>query len=364
MMVRRRTLLAGLGAAGISGAGACSAAHPADGPPKSVPAAISSTGGPMVAGVPAVIAAAPAATVLTAYDLTAGADPAAVFRDLHRGLGAAPAIVSVGASLFDGRPYLARPRLLTPMPSFPSDVLDPLWCHGDLLVQTYGGSAPKPVTGLRERWRMAGFHPPSPDGSVRNLFGFQEGAGNPDAGDARLMNSLVWVRRGDDEPAWCTGGTYQVVRLIRLALPIWDRETIAQQERVFGRQKESGAPIGGHAASDSPDYATDPDGRLTALDSHIRRANPHTRESDAHRILRRGWSYRRPYAEGGVADEGQVFTCFQRDLEKGFVTVQRRLAGEALERYTLTFGGGYYFVLPEPSTDPADFRGRSLVAVG
>jgi deferrochelatase/peroxidase EfeB len=59
-----------------------------------------------------------------------------------------------------------------------------------------------------------------------------------------------------------------------------------------------------------------------------------------------------------------VFTCFQRDLEKGFGTVQRRLAGEALERYTLTFGGGYYFVLPEPTTDPADFRGRSLVAAG
>jgi deferrochelatase/peroxidase EfeB len=44
------------------------------------------------------------------------------------------------------------------------------------------------------------------------------------------------------------------------------------------------------------------------------------------------------------------------------VTVQRRLAGEALERYTLTFGGGYYFVLPEPTADPADFRGRLLVA--
>jgi deferrochelatase/peroxidase EfeB len=246
------------------------------------------------------------------------------------------------------------------MPPFRSDVLDPLWCHGDLLVQTYGGSASKPVTGLRERWRMAGFHPPSAGGTVRNLFGFREGTGNPDAADVRLMNSLVWVGRGDDEPAWCTGGTYQVVRLIRLALPTWDSLTVAQQERVFGRQK-SGAPIGGHAVSDSPDYASDPDGRLTALESHIRRANPRTRESDAHRILRRSWSYRRPPAEGGVADEGQVFTCFQRDLEKGFVTVQQRLAGEALERYTLTFGGGYYFVLPEPTPDPADFRGRSLV---
>ena len=62
-------------------------------------------------------------------------------------------------------------------------------------------------------------------------------------------------------------------------------------------------------------------------------------ESRDHRILRRGYSYRRE-----PDDAGQIFICYQRDVEAGFATIQRRLAGEALERYTLPFGGGYYFV--------------------
>ncbi|MBM7492567.1 hypothetical protein JOD64_003789 [Micromonospora luteifusca] len=35
---------------------------------------------------------------------------------------------------------------------------------------------------------------------------------------------------------------------------------------------------------------------------------------------------------------------FQADLDRGFVAVQRRLASEALGKYVLTFGGGYFFV--------------------
>ncbi|WP_306210101.1 Dyp-type peroxidase [Actinoplanes sp. RD1] len=346
MTVRRRALLAGLGAAGVAGAVACTPARP-----DSAPSPVAPGAGPPVAKVRAVTAAARATTLLVAYDLDADADPAVVLRDVHERLDDAPAIVSVGASLFDRHPGLARPRLLTAMPAFPADVLDERWCHGDVLVQT-SGPGPVVSTGLRERWRMPGFHPPAPDGSVRNLFGFREGTGNPDVTDAPLIDSLLPVRRGDDEPAWCVGGSYQVVRLIQLATAIWDGETVAEQERVFGRRKETDAPLGAPDAG----YATDPEGRLTALDAHIRRANPHTRESEAHRILRRSWSYRHP-----DAGEGQIFTCFQRDLEKGFVTVQRRLAGEALERYTLTFGGGYYFTLPDPSGDPSDFRGRTLV---
>ena len=38
--------------------------------------------------------------------------------------------------------------------------------------------------------------------------------------------------------------------------------------------------------------------------------------------------------------------CFQRSLNDGFVTVQNRLNGEALEEYINPFGGGYFFALP------------------
>ena len=41
-----------------------------------------------------------------------------------------------------------------------------------------------------------------------------------------------------------------------------------------------------------------------------------------------------------------LFICFQRDLAKGFIAVQERLNGEALEEYVQPIGGGFYFTLP------------------
>jgi deferrochelatase/peroxidase EfeB len=287
---------------------------------------------------------------VTVRDRTGLAD---VLRALSSPVTGAVVTIAVGASLFDGRFGLERPRRLTPMPSFRSDVLDPVWCHGDLLVQVSADSR-EPVDaavarrtpGLTPRWRMAGFHP---DGS-RNLFGFHEGAGNPDASDTSLMDEHVWVQAGDDEPAWCVGGSYQVVRLIRLVTPSWDAEPLDVQERVFGRTKDTGAPLG----QTELDYASDPGGRRIALNAHIRRANPRTPESEAHKILRRGYSYRL-----SPSDVGQIFACYQRDVELGFATIQRRLAGEALEKYLLPFGGGYYFALPGGD---GDYVGKGLVS--
>ena len=52
--------------------------------------------------------------------------------------------------------------------------------------------------------------------------------------------------------------------------------------------------------------------------------------------------------------------CFQRDLDAGFVTVQDRLAGEPLEEYIRTVGGGYFFVPPGVASD-VDILGGSLL---
>lgn len=320
--IGRRAFLAAV-AAGVAGLAACTSAPPRPAPHQ-----------------PGVLAPPTTTLALRAFDLDPGADLAAVLRTVGA-LG--PSVtVAVGASLFDGRfGALDRPRLLEPMPEFRNDVLLPEWCHGDLLLQVLGDTAVD-VPGLRPRWRIDGF---LPSGVQRNLFGFREGSGNPDRTDDRLMDELVWVGAGDDEPSWCIGGSYQVVRLIRLAMPTWDRKSVPDQEQVFGRHKGSGAPLGMSAENDPVNHATLP------VDSHVRRA------AGGARILRRGYSYR-------LADDdmGQVFICYQRDVRRGFEAIQHRLAGETLEKYVMPFGGGYFFVLPGTDGSAEDFPGRTMLA--
>ncbi|MFF0151931.1 Dyp-type peroxidase [Micromonospora sp. NPDC005203] len=383
--VPRRELLAGAGAVGaaalLAGCGSDSASDVESTPgatptPAAAPGTPDTAAGanrPTVAHPPGVLTAPPASARFTAFDVSA-TDRAALTA-LLRGLGEladavngraserASVTVGIGASLFDDRFGLAglRPRCLRPMESFPNDVLDPEQCHGDLLVQV---CADRPETvarigrdvlaagggGLRSRWSIDGFRAENQttgSGAFvdRNLFGFREGSSNPPVNDRDLMDRLVFA--GTGEPGWAAGGTYQVVRLIRLATELWDTEPLTRQEEVFGRTKATGAPLGRQREDDEPDYAGDPDGTVIRLDAHIRRANPRTRQTEDSRILRRGYAYRRlAVPGGGRPDEGLVFVCFQADLDRGFVAVQRRLAGEALDKYVLTFGGGYFFVPP------------------
>jgi len=51
----------------------------------------------------------------------------------------------------------------------------------------------------------------------------------------------------------------------------------------------------------------------------------------------------------------------QRDLDAGFITVQNRLNGEALEEYITPVGGGFFFALPGVR-DAEDWYGRALLA--
>nr|ACJ61000.1 TEG17 [uncultured soil bacterium] len=344
--VDRRAFL--LAAAGIAGLAGCAATEPVEPTKPAVP------GRQAVDHQPGVVTPPSAETEFVAFDVTARDRKglAEALRALSAPVAGATVTIAAGASLFDGRFGIERPRRLIWMPSFRGDVLDPQWCFGDLLVQV-GADTREQIAAvlarqfpnLTPRWRLAGTH------GQRNLFGFAEGAGNPDPTNTGLMDRCVWVQPGDDEPAWCAGGTYQVVRLIRLAMPIWDAEPIHVQERVIGRHKDTGAPLGWSIEDEIPNFAVDPDGEVIPLDAHIRRAYPHT--GGENRILRRGHSYRRT-----ETDVGQIFVCFQRDVELGFATIQRRLAGEALEKYLLPFGGGYYFVLP----GGGDFVGQAMLA--
>lgn len=288
--------------------------------------------------------------------------------------------VSVGESLFDERFGLAtaKPKRLIRMVGFPNDALQPDYCHGDLSLQFCANSIDTNIHALRDilknlpdllavRWKQEGSVPPQaprkpaePAQSARNYLGFRDGSANPNSNDQPLMNQLVWVQPGGDEPAWASHGSYQAVRIIRNLVERWDRTPLQEQESILGRVKDSGAPIGLKHESQVPDYANDPQGKLTRLDAHIRLANPRTAQTQANRILRRPFNYSNGVSRNGQLEMGLLFICYQADLHKGFITVQNRLNGEPLEEYLKPIGGGYFFTLPGV-IDDQDFIGRSLL---
>ena len=265
--------------------------------------------------------------------------------------------VSVGESLFDGRYGLTKqkPKALQKMTRFPNDSLDAGLCHGDLLLQICANTQDTVIHALRDiikhtpdllsvRWKREGFisdHAARSKGKETpvNLLGFKDGTANPDSSNAALMKEGVWVTADQGEPAWAVGGSYQAVRIIQFHVEFWDRTPLKEQQTIFGRDKQSGAPLGMTHEHDVPDYARDPNGDVIALDSHIRLANPRTKETQSSLMMRRGYSYSLGVTNAGQLDMGLLFVCYQHDLEKGFLTVQKRLNGEALEEYFFALPG-------------------------
>lgn len=286
--------------------------------------------------------------------------------------------LSAGVSLFDDRFGLKAqmPKKLQKMERFPNDSLDASLCHGDVILQICANIADTVIHALRDiikhtpdllsvRWKREGFisnHAARSRGKETpiNLLGFKDGTANPDSSNTGLMDDVVWVTKEQDEPAWSLGGSYQAIRIIQFHVESWDRTPLKEQQTIFGREKHSGAPLGMNNEHDEPDYAADPDGNVIALDAHIRLANPRTKETQSNLMMRRGYSYSLGVSKSGQLDMGLLFVCYQHDLEEGFLAVQKRLNGEALEEYVKPLGGGYFFVLPG-APDKRHYLGQGLI---
>jgi deferrochelatase/peroxidase EfeB len=283
--------------------------------------------------------------------------------------------VSVGASLFDDRYGLTdrKPADLVTMPFLGNDKLDPSRSHGDLLLTISSYHQDLNLFALRQlmratrrdlvlHWMLDGYnrHTGASQGAgVRNLMGFVDGTANLTTDDD-VLRRFVWIAGDDGAPAWAVGGSYHVVRVIRMFVEFWDRTRLSEQEALIGRRKANGAPLDGQRELDVPDYAADPDGTITPLTAHIRLANPRTPETQGSLILRRGINFSRGFDADGHLDQGLAFVSFQRRMAQ-FLDTQARLKGEPLEEYIEPQGGGFFLALPGVGADRDDFLGRTLV---
>jgi deferrochelatase/peroxidase EfeB len=267
-----------------------------------------------------------------------------------------------------------RPSKLVPLGPLPGEQLIAELSNGDICVQA---CAQDPVVAFHAirtlartgrgsavlRWTQLGFGRTSSTTrsqvTERNLMGFKDGTNNLSGDDAGQMNEFVWV--GSEEPQrWFRDGTYLVSRRIRMRIESWDRDSLADQQRVFGRFKQSGAPLTGTKEHDLVDLgAKSSDGRpVIDIDAHIRLAAPS--RNGGLRILRRGYSFTDGIdPETSELDAGLFFIAFQRDPHAQFVALQRRLGStDALNEYIQHTSSGL-FAIP-PGTQPGGFVGSGL----
>ncbi len=252
-----------------------------------------------------------------------------------------------------------RPVPLVAIPAFKGDRLVPARSDGDLCVQACSDDPQVAQHAVRNLARLAGEHArlrwlqegfsSAGAGTPRNLMGFKDGTNNLQPG-SREMERFVWVQP-HDEPAWMRDGTYLVTRRIRMHLEKWDASSVAEQEKTFGRYKDSGAPFGGTQEHDKLVAAHLPP------ESHVALAN---QRKNGIGILRRGYSYSDGVDASGELDSGLFFIAFQRDPRTAFLPLQRKLSMEDELNEYIVHTSSALFAVPPGVSAPGGYVGETL----
>ncbi|ATL84046.1 deferrochelatase/peroxidase EfeB [Streptomyces malaysiensis subsp. malaysiensis] len=401
--ISRRRLLGSAGAAGAAGlvAGGAAGAYAAEAT-RSTPEPLNSLGATAVPfhgrRQPGITTPLQAHGHLIAFDLAPGANRKAAAALLRRwsrtaqelmageappedtgiALDAGPSSLTVTFGF--GRTFFGKaglggqlPEALAPLPDFVSDALDPKRSNGDLWIQIGANDALVAFHALRAlqreaadtarpRWQMNGFNrtPGATDRpmTTRNLMGQIDGTNNPKPADDDFERRIFVPEKG--EPAWMAGGSYAVVRRIRMLLDSWDHLSPKRQEKVVGRRKSDGAPLsGGTETTPVRLDKVNEDGSLAiAGAAHVRVAAPASNQGAA--MLRRPFSYHDGFRDDGAPDAGLLFIAWQADPMKGFVPVQRKLdLGDDLSRF-LRHETSALFAVP-PGCAPGEYVGQALL---
>jgi deferrochelatase/peroxidase EfeB len=271
-----------------------------------------------------------------------------------------------------------RPPQLVDLPHFNGDQLLPAKTGGDLFIQGCANDAQVVFHAVRQlaraaygraqmRWGQAGFLSAPKGETPRNLMGFKDGTSNPSMQDAAQMKKFVWAN--EESPTWMRGGTYTVVRRIRITLEHWDQMERGFQESVIGRHKYSGAPLGGKHEMDPIDLnAADKDGNSIIPDnSHVRLSNEAL--NNGAQILRRAYSYNEgtdfyierwpPWRQETEYDAGLIFIAHQSDPRTGFIPINERLSKFDMMNQFTTHVGSAIFACP-PGAKPGSYIGAEL----
>lgn len=285
-----------------------------------------------------------------------------------------------GPALFDPARGLLdparRPAELEDLPRFEGDVLAPEWSGGDLVVAAASDDQQVALHAVRTlarigrgtarwRWLQHGFLPArgDADGVPRNLMGFKDGISMLRHDDLGVARALLWA--GDDSPDWIRGGgTYLVVRRIRMLLDDWDRLPVVQQEEIVGRSKETGE-LPAEPAKQEPMPLLAVRGPAAAPERPQRSHTILARSAAAsgQQILRRPYSYSAGVdPQTGQLDAGLLFLSFQRSISQQFVPMQQLLAAsDAMNAHTRHIGSAVFAIPPAPLGD-GDWLGSALLS--